>query len=270
MHSHGGNVLEYRALVNALPADQPVYALQARGLNGQIIQDSSLEEMASAYLGELKQFQSKGPYFLGGFCLGGLLALEMAQQLTASGQEVALVIMIQSMHPAATQFKQSATVIHRWYYRATKRISLELENLSNRKAGYFEERRQRAWDVLRAKAALAIKPFNAKDDSAEPLPLHVLSELLKREHAKAMANYRPSSYNGDVALFRARTQLGGLEIDEYLGWKRVLHGKLDVCEVPGHQQTLLMDPNVAKLAAELTTRLRAVQQRRQNRTRAVA
>jgi amino acid adenylation domain-containing protein/FkbM family methyltransferase len=270
MHSHGGNVLEYRALVNAFPADQPVYALQARGLNGHIIQDSSLEEMASAYLGELTQFQSKGPYYLGGFCLGGLLALEMAQQLTASGQDVALVILIQSMHPAATQFKPSTTALHRWYYRATKRISLELENLSNRKAGYFEERRQRAWDFLRAKASLAIKPFNGKDGSAEPLPLHVLSELLRREHAKAMANYQPRSYDGDVALFRAATQLGGLEIDEYLGWKRVLHGNLDVCETPGHQQTLLTEPNVSKLAAEITPRLRAAQQRRQIRSGAAA
>src|SRR5262249_49500577 len=109
MHAHGGNVLEYRPLVSRLDVDQPVYAFQGRGLDGQIIRNPSLEEMAAAYIAELKRFQPKGPYFLGGFCLGGLLALEAAQQLASEGNHVGLVVMIQSMHPDVGRYKPSST-----------------------------------------------------------------------------------------------------------------------------------------------------------------
>ena len=262
MHAHGGNVLEYHPLVNLLEPDQPVYGFQARGLNGHIVKDSSLEAMASAYLDELRSFQPEGPYFLGGFCLGGLLALEAAQQLTAAGQEVALVIVIQSMHPDASRFKPTTTVFHRWWYRTTKRINLETENLSYRGKGYVVERLRYAWDVARAKAAIAFDNMTGKD-STDPsrLPVQYVFEALANENKKAMKKYVPRPYAGDVVVFRASKQLSGLVADEYLGWKRVLHGNLHVCEVPGHQQNLLLEPNVSRLAKELTNQLKAAQQK---------
>ena len=104
IHSHGGNVLEYYPLANALGKDQPVYALQARGLDGNIVKNESLEEIATAYLKEIRSLQPDGPYILGGFCFGGLVALEAAQQLQAAGQKVALVVMIQTTHPRAQAF----------------------------------------------------------------------------------------------------------------------------------------------------------------------
>src|SRR5260370_42431657 len=103
--------------------------------------------MASNYINELRRFQPQGLYYLGGFCLGGLLALEAAQQLTAAGQEVALVVMIQSMHPEASRFKSNITVIQQWWYRAIWRIMLEMENLSNSGSGYIAERSRPAWEV---------------------------------------------------------------------------------------------------------------------------
>ena len=67
IHSHGGNVLEYYPLANHLDKDQPVYALQARGLDGNIPKNESLEQIASAYLKEIRTLQSEGPYLLGWF-----------------------------------------------------------------------------------------------------------------------------------------------------------------------------------------------------------
>ncbi len=88
MHSHGGNVLEYYPLAVHFEKDQPVYALQARGLDGHIVRGQSLEQMAATTSRESKALQPEGPYVLGGFCFGGLLALEAAQQLTAAGEDV--------------------------------------------------------------------------------------------------------------------------------------------------------------------------------------
>ena len=262
MHSHSGNVLEYHALVRLMQSDQPVYALQARGLDGQIMKDLSVEEMAAAYVSELRSLQPKGPYFLGGFCFGGVLAMEAAQQLTAAGEEVALVVMMQAMHPASMHFKPETTIFHRLWYRAAKRINLEHENLSTGGKRYLVERTVRLWNRARARTAMALGHL-AASDSSEPksLATHEIIETLGMEHDKAYAKYVPRPYDGPVVLFRASKQLSGLMSNEYLGWKGVLNGNLDVFEVPGHQQNLLLEPNVSRLAQELTTRLKAAQHR---------
>jgi amino acid adenylation domain-containing protein len=262
MHAHGGNVLEYHALVNRLESDQPVYAFQARGLDGHVVKDSSVEEMASAYIKELRAFQPEGPYYLGGFCLGGLLALEAAQQLTAAGQEVALVVMIQSIHRDCMGFRPGTSVFHRFWYRTKKRIDLELENLSYRGRGYIAERARHLWNRARARAAIAFSNMtHQKASDSSRMSMRNILESLAMEHQKALAQYVPRPYGGDVLLFRASKQLAGLMADEYLGWKRSLHGSLDICETPGHQQNLLLEPNVSRLAEELTARLSAVQRR---------
>jgi amino acid adenylation domain-containing protein/FkbM family methyltransferase len=260
IHSHGGNVLEYHPLVRLMDADQPVYALQARGLDGQITKNLSVEEMVAAYVNEIRSLQPKGPYFVGGFCLGGALALEAAQQLTAAGEEVALVAMIQTMHPEAMRFKPETTISQRLWYRAAKRISLEAENFSIRGTSYLVERGRRLWDRMRARAAMAVHALTGSSVShASPLSMHVIFEILALEHGKLVQKYSPRQYDGAVVLFRASKQLSGIKADEFLGWKGVLNGNLEVLEAPGHQQNLLVEPNVSRLAQLLTAKLKAAQ-----------
>jgi aspartate racemase len=271
MHAHGGNVLDYHPLVNHLESDQPVYAFQARGLDGNIIKDATLEEMAAAYVAELRSFQPEGPYFLGGFCLGGLLALEAAEQLTAAGQKVALVILVQSIHPEAMDFKPNTHAFKRLWYQMVKRTSLELENLSHGRKGYVLERFLHLWDVVRVRTSIAYQNMTGKNLSMSPeLSKLFFFEALGVEHKKAMDTYRPAPYGGDVVVFRASKQLAGLIADEHLGWDRTFRGKLDVCEVPGHQQNLLLEPNVSPLAKELSIRLKTAQQRYYKESRARA
>ncbi len=262
MHAHGGNVLEYQALASLLGSDQPVYAFQARGLDGNIPKDMTMEEMAAAYIRELKSFQPEGPYYLAGFCFGGLLALEAAQQLRATGQEVAIVILIQSMHPAAFRFKRSVPAVQRWWCRATKRISLEQENLAHAGKGYLKERFRRSCDMIRARAAITIEKMTGKP-SGDPshLPKLYLFEILRMEHGKALHKYTARPYSGNVVLFRASKQLSGLVADEYLGWKDFFNPGFEICEVPGHQQNLMLEPNVRRLANEMSVRLKEVQER---------
>ncbi len=140
MHSHGGNVLEYHPLMKYLDADQPVFALQARGLDGNIPREQTLEEMASAYLKEVRALQPAGPYLLGGFCMGGLIALEAAQQLTAAGEEVATVLMIQTIHSAAARFKPGTGLLSSLWYTAQKRMDLERWNKATPGEGLFSRK----------------------------------------------------------------------------------------------------------------------------------
>jgi len=262
MHALGGNVLDYYRLVNHLESDQPVYAFQAQGLDGNFIKGATLEEMAADYVAELQSFQPEGPYFLGGFCMGGLLALEAAEQLTAAGQNVALVIMVQSIHPDAMDYKPNTPAFKRLWYQMQKRASLEWENLSHNPKVYVSERLVHLWDAVRVRTSIAFQKMTGKDPSmsAEFSQLYFF-EAVGVEHKKAMDKYRPGPYGGDVLVIRASKQLAGLIADEHLGWDRTFHGKLDVCEVPGHQQNLLLEPNVSQLARELSIRLKAAQRR---------
>jgi thioesterase domain-containing protein/acyl carrier protein len=261
MHSHGGNVLEYYPLAESLDADQPVYALQARGLNGLIVKDQSIEAMVEAHLRELRSLQPEGPYFLGGYCLGGLLALEAARQLTASGEEVGLVVLIQTINPTYARFRPELAIWQRAWYRASKRINLELAYLQHRGGNHILERGRRTLDIAVARTAIAFDTWRGDGHGrrGRTSMAHTL-ELLAIEHERARARYELRPYNGPVLLFRASKQIGGLLADSNLGWKDVLAGELTVCEVPGHQQTMLLEPNVSYLARELTAQLRAVQQ----------
>ena len=90
-HGGGGNVLIYRKLSQYLGSDQPFYGLQSQGLDGSSPLLRTIEEMAALYVKEIRSVQPHGPYFLGGYCLGGSIAYEAAQQLHAAGEEVALL-----------------------------------------------------------------------------------------------------------------------------------------------------------------------------------
>ena len=94
VHGAGGTVIIYRDLVRHLGTDQPVYGLQAQGLDGKQSCLTSVEDMASHYLEAIRTIQPEGPYLLGGLSFGGTVAFEMARQLQAKGEEVALLALL--------------------------------------------------------------------------------------------------------------------------------------------------------------------------------
>ncbi|MBZ0301954.1 MAG: polyketide synthase dehydratase domain-containing protein, partial [Anaerolineae bacterium] len=99
MHDLNGHVLYYRDLARHLGQDQPFYALQAYGLDGSAVPDASVEAMAERYIREIRALQPRGPYYLGGSSLGGLIAFELAQRLRAQGEDVALLALFDSWSP---------------------------------------------------------------------------------------------------------------------------------------------------------------------------
>ena len=258
-HSHGGNVLEYYPLADLLDADQPVYALQARGLDGRIAPNQSMEGMVEGYLKEMRSLQPEGPYYLAGFCFGGLAALEAARQLSEAGEHVALVGMIQTTYPHCDVFP-GMSMIEQWWHQAKKRADLEWDNFQHRGTGHVKERIRRIIDVVGAKAAIALDQFLGKshgDYASRSMPY--ILERLAIEHERVYQAYRPRPYAGAVVLFRARYQLPGLSRDRSLGWHTLLGSNLEVCDMPGHQQNLLLEPHIHVLANELMSHLRHIQ-----------
>ena len=88
VHGAAGNVLLYRELAHHLPSEISVYGFQSQGLDGRGEARGTVEEMAEHYVSELVKYRSAGPYWLGGYCMGGIVAYEMARQLRSRGSEV--------------------------------------------------------------------------------------------------------------------------------------------------------------------------------------
>lgn len=94
MHPIGGNVFCYGKLSRYLGKEQPFYAIQSPGLDGQKKPLARIDYMADQYISSIQSVQNKGPYLLGGWSMGGMVAFEMAQKLKEKGEKVSLLALI--------------------------------------------------------------------------------------------------------------------------------------------------------------------------------
>ncbi|MGB7949035.1 MAG: amino acid adenylation domain-containing protein, partial [Candidatus Binatia bacterium] len=129
VHAHDGNVLFWRELSRRLGPEQPFYGLQAQGFDGKQAPDTRVEDMASRYVREIQLLQPEGPYFLGGHCFGGLIAFEMAQQLHAQGQTVALLALMDSFVPLGRSVPRGRLPLRYRIKRSLELIRLHIDNL---------------------------------------------------------------------------------------------------------------------------------------------
>src|SRR3984957_17642618 len=129
MHGAGGNVLIYRELAQHLGADQPFYGLQAQGLDGSRAPLGTIEEMATLYAKEIRRVQAHGPYLIGGYCMGGTLAYEVARQLRESGEEISLLALFDTMDWSNVKLPSFSTKayheIERMYFHAANFFRLD-------------------------------------------------------------------------------------------------------------------------------------------------
>lgn len=262
VHGFGGGVVGYAHLARLLGEDQPFYGLQARGQEEDVEPDSTLPEMAARYLREIRRTQPTGPYYLGGYCYGGTVALEVAQQLVAQGEAVRFLGMFENPAPKSQyrRFKPTA--------QNTRRF---LENLPYWAADFLEldwmhrwrrlerEVKQRAYHrSMRSAVARGASQLDLRDvlDDVAPLPLQHLQ--LIRVHIGAMMRYEPQPYAGRITVFRTRRQPLLCSHDPYLGW-RELTPTVDVRLVSGSHHNLLEAPFVESLARELQEALELAQ-----------
>ncbi len=248
VHAHGGNVIGYRDLARRLGPDQPFYGLQSpeTGTDGTPRQ---IPEMAAAYIDEIRTVQPHGPYVVGGWCLGGDIAFEMAQQLRASGEQVALVVMIDNVRPDSAWTESSERPLTRLAQRTRTRTGLELHNLREvprgKRLGYLAERARHVADAGSVKIESRLEGTAMAPPSSAAFRAHKLAQ----HHEKAYRDYRPEPYAGRVAVIRAERQPIGRPDDPTLGWGRFFAGESELLEAPGYRIGLLDEPRVEVVAA---------------------
>lgn len=238
----GGSVMLFHALARHLDRNQPVYGLEPPHLDGAHAPLTSVEDIAAHYIREVREAQGEGPYSLVGFSFGGLVAFEMAQQLVAQGQKIALLAMFDTY--------QSASSAHRsGLERARAKLRIYRYHLN-----YLLFGPRRLAHVKRLASGKAVKLFcRFCGWVRRPVPAGVAA-IGSTEDVQiyAGANYRPHSYPGRIVLFRARTRPPHETAACDLGWGELGRGGVEIRDVPGDHHTMSVEPNIRELAASFS------------------
>jgi amino acid adenylation domain-containing protein len=185
-----------------------------------------VEVIAAEFVRLMRQQQLRGPYFLGGHSLQGLIAFEVARQLVAQGEQVRLLALFDPSLPAAMRLRAAG----RWL--ASRRRFRDLHAL-----------------LVAAAKGLATRirrPTPASRGARSAAPDSILAAL-----RLAGAAYRPAPYSGRVVFLQAEDQPTALDLGSRLGWARLAAGGLDVRTVPGDHGGILHPSNAAAVAEAL-------------------
>ncbi|MEG3875944.1 amino acid adenylation domain-containing protein [Microcoleus sp. herbarium7] len=249
VHAAGGDILAYLSLADKIGEDQPFYALE-QSPNSLEVEAKSVEETAAYYLQEIRAVQPEGPYLLGGWCFGGVVAFEMAQQLQKQGQKIDLLVVIDAILPEtvikptkdddAKFLIRLAESIKNWFgidfsvsYDEMRSLSLDEQfQLLNRKANFIV--------------------------SDTEITQHIRDYKVFKSHVQAMRDYVPQVYPHKITLFRASDKIAhDFESTEFhsddllLGWGKCSQQAIEVIEVPGNHFSMFAEPHVQKLAQQL-------------------
>ena len=242
VHGAGGNVLNFRAFSQHLRLEHAVFGLEARGVDGDLPPATSVAEMADLYLDAIRRQQSHGPYVVGGYSGGGVVALEIARRAAQAGERATEVVLFDTFHP----HMGPREVGWRDHYEgiAADGIAYVFRMAKGKIVRHATESLQAA--RLR---------YHLKRGATVP---HDLRELhVSQAFIAALRSHVPTQYTGNVTLFRASETArvydhAGLR----LGWEPDILPSLDVVVVPGGHHSLVDEPNVRLLAAGLDRVLR--------------
>jgi amino acid adenylation domain-containing protein len=260
VHPIGGSVLCYADLAAHLPGDQPLYALQAAGLEPGTTAVGSLQQLAADYVQAIRRIQPEGPYHIGGWSLGGLIAFKMAHRLTEDGAEVGSLVLLDTM---ALDTDSATDLSPKQLY------------------SYFLW--ELLWGALGTGTPTEPVPDVDSDDAALDyildiaighgvLPRTGSRELVRRLLTvfrscwEAGAQYRPAVWHGPMTLLRAAEPLPEVLANAHdaagscyghadNGWGRWVAGELAVVDVAGDHLSMVTEPHVATLATKLVEHL---------------
>lgn len=261
-----GNVLNLRHLANQIGTDRPFYGIQARGLFGGAAPHETFEEMAADYLVEVRSVQPHGPYLLGGFSGGGLAALEMARQLHEAGEETLLLVLLDTPIAGGPSMTKAEKVQFHLQNLRAEGASYPV-NWLRHKREYAEVKRQRDRDD-----AASLDPLARHDGDLDgDLDRGVLhSTEIESAFYRALEIYTTPRHHGVISLFRPKLVPAHVfgpdrwlsDVKRFLfhdnGWAPFCD-RVDVFEVPGTHDTMVLEPNVRVLAARVRAEIESAE-----------
>jgi acetoacetyl-CoA synthetase len=215
-HGIGDTVSGLARLASQIEISQPIYGMQAKGLDGIDEPLDRIEEMAAFHVAAIRQLQPRGPYFLVGYSLGGLVTVEMARKLSGDGEKIGLLALVDSYpHRKYAPFGTHVRVLTRL---AKARISALLRTDANRRR-------------LNHGAANASNPLPLNESTTQA------RRRVKEYQVRAWNEYRPQPYSGEVKFVKAAVS-SFLPDDPVGTWGRLVEN-LEIVTVPGNHLEML-------------------------------
>ncbi|WP_183559193.1 non-ribosomal peptide synthetase [Mucilaginibacter sp. SP1R1] len=248
VHGAGLNVLLFNALAMNMDAEQPVYGLQAKGLNGIDEPLDVMEEIAANYIAEIVAKNPDGPYALAGYSLGGIIAYEMAKQLMAAGKEVKMLAMFDT-------YAEQSTVNDPALKRALKNTVFTLKQIGHSFVLLKEDPKRtieyKSLIIKRKVIKLFWKLFPGKDEKKEGF--FAYDNEIDEASEKALRNYFLTPLPIAIELFRAKKRTFYMIDFDFLGWRPFALKGVHVHEIPGEHNTIFAPPNDKEFAVVLQT-----------------
>lgn len=234
----GGEILGLLPLAEILEGKQPVYGMQAAGVEGGHLYKQTVEEIATRFVKEIQSVQSSGPYRLIGASFGGAVAYEMACLLTATGENVEFLGMIDTFPPGP---RPKASLFARLRIHWQKLRSLSLKQYPSYLLNW--------WKIFvvglaRRKFFRKLFTFNGLDSVVKDT-----DHLLVGRTAYAL--YEPKPYPGKVVIFRAKDRPWYVKWDTMDGWRKYIRGEMDVVDIDGTHGLVYKHPHVEGLATAI-------------------
>ncbi len=240
VHPVGGNVLCYVDLARHLGQEQPFYGLQATGLHGEQKPLNRIENMAGHYIAAIKTVQPQGPYHLGGWSLGGIVAFEMAQQLYQQGEEVASLTLIDSYIPTHQSEEIDDAML-------VASVAKDLSNIVGKELPISVDELRQLQPMEQLDYILEQgKNFNILPPEVDRQQMHQMLEVFKANN-QAMYSYKPQRLPGKLTLIFASEKL---PTNQLTSWSKLAKASV-VYQIEGNHYTIMQEPQVMALAEHL-------------------
>ena len=244
IHAAEGGILFYKDFAHELRSVCSVYGLEAPWLMSEEVRADSMEEVASFYLKLIREVQPEGPYMIAGFCYGGVVAFEMAQQLHAAGETVSSLVMFDTNNPLNLPQR----------YGAWKRLGVNLKLIRGKGiAEQFSILAGRGFGKLRAQRnAFMAKFLYRKGQMMERVTGQESVDKKVAEmhdfHERLFFEYKPKPYDGDIVLIEGMDREPMYDYPENLGWTPVIKGDLRDYKLQVEHLSMLQYPSAVDVA----------------------
>ena len=237
-------------LPHYLGPDQPLYGLEHQSQDGKPARYTQVETIAAHYLEEIRGVQPHGPYFLGGYSFGGIVAFEAAQQLTKQGEEVAFLFLLDSHFPGCDIPSSRNLFFRDEVHRHFSNIALlEYEEKLTYILVRVKEKIKYAFNKTGISKFLKRAVCRIYLLMGHPLPPYLRSFYILGVYNQASRNYTPKPYLGRALYIKAETRPSNYGFH----WGRLMAGGLEIHEVPGNHLDIRVEPNVHFWAEKLKT-----------------
>ncbi|HEX3385524.1 MAG TPA: thioesterase domain-containing protein, partial [Mucilaginibacter sp.] len=239
VHGVGLNVLNFNELSQHVDSDQPVFGLQGIGLDGEEVSVDSIQSIASFYVEEVIKHNPDGPYAIGGYSIGGFIAVEMARQLEAMGREVKMLVIFDTDADNAREREPWHIIMPKIAKRYLPKFLGGSKSLGEQLVYVFNNK------VAAIKGKLGLAKKAESDD------YYALLDSIIRRYFTALQNYNLEPVNHTIYLFKAEVNDHYNDDEIFLGWKKYTTKEVKRYQVPGNHLSMMALPHVAELGKAL-------------------